>query len=69
MLRATLVVLRDEEYLTVSPDGHYRGTPGVEAHIVCVVQTDRGQETLAPEEFARRYGWRNDPERVRLPDR
>jgi WD40 repeat protein/serine/threonine protein kinase len=68
-LRATLVVLRGEEYLAVSPDGHYRGTPGVEEHLVCVVQTDRGQETLAPEEFTRKYGWRNDPERVRLPDR
>ncbi len=26
----------------------------------------RCQETLTPEEFARRYGWTNDPDRMRL---
>ena len=24
------------------------------------------QVTLTPEEFAQKYGWKNDPERVRL---
>jgi hypothetical protein len=27
---------------------------------------DGGQVTLTPEEFAQKYGWKNDPERVRL---
>jgi WD40 repeat protein len=65
----TMVVLRDEQYLTVTADGHYRGTPQVERHLVYVVQTDRGQETLSPEEFAAKYGWKNDPERVRLTNK
>jgi hypothetical protein len=51
-------------YLVISPEGHYRGSPGVENKIVYVVQTPDGQETLSPEEFARRCGWRNDPSRV-----
>ncbi len=35
---------------------------------VCgVVQTDPGQEVLVPDQFAKKYGWENDPERVRLP--
>ncbi len=33
-----------------------------------VVQTEAGQETLTPEEFAKRYGWNNDPSRVRLAE-
>ncbi len=67
-VRGTLVVLGDDEYLAVSPDGHYRGTPGAEARLVYVAQNDRGQELLAPADFARKYGWRNDPGRVRLLD-
>ena len=26
----------------------------------------RSQETLTPEEFSKRYGWKNDPSRVRV---
>jgi len=65
----TLVPLRGGQWLAVRPDGHYRGSPGVEKEIVYVVQTDAGQEVLASEEFAKKYGWKNDPERVRLPHR
>ena len=32
--------------------------------IVYVVRTERGRETLAPTEFARRHGWKNDTEKV-----
>jgi hypothetical protein len=40
--------------------------PGVEKHIVSVVLSDQGEETLTPDEFAKKYGWQNDPEKVRL---
>jgi WD40 repeat protein len=50
--------------LAISPAGHYRGSPGIEEEIVYVVQAERGQETLRPEEFARRYDWKNDPEKA-----
>ena len=60
----TILSLRDGEYAVISPDGHYRGSPGVEKEFAYVVQTDKGQETLTPEEFSTRYGWKNDPGRV-----
>jgi serine/threonine protein kinase/WD40 repeat protein len=66
-LRCLLVALPDNKALAIMPDGHYRGTPsGMERHLVYVIQTDQGQETLTPEEFTTRYGWKNDPDRVRL---
>jgi hypothetical protein len=63
----TLVPLRDGKWLAVRPDGHYRGSPGVEKELVYVVQTEKGQELLASDEFEKKYGWKNDPQRVRLP--
>lgn len=63
----TLVPLSGDKWLALRPDGHYRGSPGVEKEIVYVVQTDAGQEALTPDEFTTKYGWKNDPERVRLP--
>ncbi len=63
----TLVPLRNGQWLALRPDGHYRGSPGVEKEIVYIVQTDAGQELLTPDEFATKYGWKNDPDRVRLP--
>jgi WD40 repeat protein len=62
----TLAALRDDAWLAISPEGHYRGSPGIEAEIVYVVRTERGQEALTPAEFGKRYGWKNDPGRVRL---
>ena len=48
--------------LHVSPQGHYRAPPEVEKQIVYVVLTESGEQlTLAPEEFAKKYGWKNDP--------
>lgn len=38
----------------------------VDQTLVYVAQTGAGQETLTPEQFAAKYGWKNDPERVRL---
>jgi hypothetical protein len=61
-----LVPLANPHGLAVSPDGHYRGTPHLEDELVYVIQTDRGQETLRPQEFAARFGWKNDPARVPL---
>ncbi|NQT40344.1 MAG: hypothetical protein HQ581_22815, partial [Planctomycetes bacterium] len=45
----------------ISPEGHFTGSPGVEKELVYVVQTEEGQETLSPEEFEQKYGWKNDP--------
>jgi hypothetical protein len=64
-----LVPLRNAQQLLIAADGHYRGTPRIEREFVYVVQTDHGQATLTPEEFAKRYGWQNDPARVQLTGR
>jgi WD40 repeat protein len=52
--------------LVVSVDGHFNGPATLGEELVYVVETDKGQETLAPEEFARRFGWKNDPGRASL---
>jgi WD40 repeat protein/serine/threonine protein kinase len=55
------------QQLTITPEGHYRGTARVEREIRMVVQKrDGSSETLTPAEFESRYGWRNDPAKVRL---
>jgi WD40 repeat protein len=58
--------LDEEQSLAVGSDGHFRASARLGEELVYVVVTDQGQETLGPEEFARKYGWKNDPERVRL---
>jgi WD40 repeat protein/serine/threonine protein kinase len=64
-LRCTLVNLRDKQWLAVSPEGHYDGPPDIERELVYVVQTESGQETLSPQQFADKYTWTNDLERLR----
>jgi hypothetical protein len=55
--------------LAVAPDGRYRGNARVERLIRVVVQKRDGTtETLTPAEFEQKYGWKNDPEKVRLMD-
>jgi hypothetical protein len=65
-LLRTILWLRGHKYAVLSPDGHFRGTPDVGRELVYVVQTDTGQETLPPADFATRYGWKNDPDNVGL---
>jgi WD40 repeat protein len=66
----TIIVLRNQgkdHYVTVSADGHYRGSPAeIEKELVYVVRTADGQQTLSLTEFAQRYGWKNQPEKVRM---
>jgi WD40 repeat protein/tRNA A-37 threonylcarbamoyl transferase component Bud32 len=60
-----VVIMPAPKALAISPEGHYRGSPGIEDEIVYVVETDTGrQETLTPAEFSARYRWTNDPSRV-----
>ena len=52
----------------LSPEGHYRikaeyrgDIDEFQRKVVYVFETDRGQKTLSPAEFADRFGWKNDP--------
>lgn len=54
-------------WLCISPDGHWRGSPGVEDHIVYVVMLEDGsQRTYTPAAFAKQFGSKNDPGKARL---
>lgn len=55
--------------LAVTPDGHYRGNARAERLIRMVVQKRDGTtEMLSPHEFEQKYGWKNEPAKVRLID-
>lgn len=64
--RGVLMKFRNGKHLAIGATGHYVGSPGIEHEIVYVVVTDAGQEMLTPEEFAGRFGWTNDPSKVKL---
>jgi WD40 repeat protein len=56
--------------LTMTPDGHYTGNENVERGIVMVVEKDDGtQEMLEPADFAKKYRWKNEPDKVRLTEK
>jgi WD40 repeat protein len=67
-LRGSLLLFSGPQdgFLTVGADGRYRASPGVEAELVAVVQTDTGQQMMTLAEFSDTFGWKNDPEGVRL---
>jgi WD40 repeat protein len=50
----------------ISAGGHYSGTDGVEKHLIYQAVGLSGQSTLSQEEFAKRFGWKNDPSKVKL---
>ncbi|KPL20130.1 MAG: hypothetical protein AMJ75_12285, partial [Phycisphaerae bacterium SM1_79] len=52
--------------IAFNPEGDYRGPPGIEEHVIYVVQTDSGQELLTQKKFANQYGWVNEPWQVGL---
>ena len=55
----------DDSALALAPDGNYVLTGSTQDAIVHVALTDAGQQiTLTPEEFAKKYGWKNDPSKV-----
>ena len=53
------------EVVSISPDGHYHAPPGVEKELVYVALTESDEQiTYTPDEFAKKYGWKNDPAKV-----
>ena len=54
-------------HVCISADGHYRGSNGIEQHIVYVALTKDGhQQTDSPANFAAKFHWKNDPAKARL---
>jgi hypothetical protein len=52
--------------IAINREGDYRGPPGIAEHVLYVVSTERGQETLTPADFKSRFGWVNEPWQVGL---
>ena len=50
----------------ISAGGHYSGADGVEKHLIYQAVGLSGQSTLTQEEFTERFGWKNDPSRIKL---
>lgn len=66
-LGVLLPSMSDSGYMCIGPEGHYRGSPGIEKHIVYVAMHDDGsQVTYTPDEFRRRFGWKNEPDKARF---
>ena len=62
----TYMPLPEAGCLAVSAEGHYSVSQGVdvEKELLYIVVTDAGQEMLTPSQFAKKYGWKNDPAKV-----
>jgi WD40 repeat protein len=59
--------LTGDQYVCIGPDGHWRGSEKAAEHLVYVALTEEGHQlTFTPEEFAKKYGWKNDPAKARF---
>jgi hypothetical protein len=66
-LRGILLPAQGRNALTISADGHYTCNEEVERGLIMVVQKEDGtSEVLAPADFARKYGFKNEPGKVHL---
>ena len=63
------VVADGKQVAVVSAAGNYRVADEATCELVYVVQTAKGQETLAPKEFVAKFKFRNSPAAVSLMDR
>jgi hypothetical protein len=60
------VPLRFGQGLALRPEGDFAISPAAESFLVLVVQTEQGQDVYTPAEFCDKFGWKNQPDRLRL---
>lgn len=58
----------DDEVAVIGSNGHVRASQPVTDQLAYVAQTDEGQATLTQAEFEAKFGWKNDPDKVRMID-
>ncbi len=59
--------MQDNQWMICSPDGFYRGSQDINAHVVYVAMHDDGsQRTYSPSEFEERFGWKNMADSISL---
>ena len=54
----------DVGHIAVNYNGHFRAPKGLDAEKDIVYVSAEGPDVLAPSEFAKKYGWKNDPDKV-----
>jgi WD40 repeat protein len=64
--QGSLMMMEGGAVLTVSPEGHWAGSEGVEKRLVYQAQTEKTTRDYKPQEFAKEFKWKNDPSKVRL---
>lgn len=63
----TLVSLRNNHWISISPEGHYKGSEKIEEEIVYIAKMkDGSQQTFTPAEFTEKFDWKNEPDKVRI---
>ena len=64
------VIMSEPEYVVyLTTDGLWKVDPQKQVDLVYVAQIDQGQVALAPEEFASRFRWKNNPAKVKMVTR
>lgn len=59
--------ITSNHWVVCSPDGHYRGSEGVEEVLCYVAMHDDGsQHTYTPSQFSQKFGWHNDQHKAYL---
>jgi hypothetical protein len=54
-----------EQCICIGSVGHWRGSEKAAEHLVYVALTEEGHQlTFMPKEFAKQYGWKNDPNKA-----
>jgi WD40 repeat protein len=61
-------VVAEKDHLTcIAAEGNYRTPDEEQKELVCVALTAKGMDTMAPKEFATKFGWKNTPLRAKIP--
>ncbi len=55
-----VLLAEPEQMVAVSADGHYHAEGPALDRLIYVVQTEKGQDTFPPAEFAAKYAWKNN---------
>lgn len=65
-LLGTFVHLRDDGWLAVAPDGHWKGNDLKKDLRYVALLDDGTQHMFTPAEFEQRFGWKNEAEKAQL---
>jgi hypothetical protein len=63
---SALFLRPDGKHVIMDSSGRYRGSGELDEDFVNVVLTESGFKTIKPSEFQARFGWKNQPNEVRL---